>query len=284
MGDLSPDWARSSGLHFVHQDPAIFPILNVAENIAIGRGFPTAGPWAIRQRYLRRRTQEILDRFEIDVRPTDMIENLGPAQRAMVAIARALQDQDEHSGGLLILDEPTASLPGPEVDMLLDALRTLRRAAARASSSSATAPPRCSASPTASPSCATGAASDGRRRRPDRGAHRRADRRPQARAARPATRRPAGRDSDPACAQPARPTRSTARRSTCARARCSASPGSSAAGAPSCSRRCSARSPLDSGTVLVDGEPVRFAGVGEAMDAGFAYVPEDRATEASFAA
>jgi ribose transport system ATP-binding protein len=123
VSSLSPDWARTSGLHFVHQDPAVFPLLNVAENVAIGRGFPTTGPWIIRQRFLRKRTQEILDRYSIDVRPTDLIQNLGPAQRTMVAIARALQDQDEHSGGVLILDEPTASLPAPEVNRLLSALR-----------------------------------------------------------------------------------------------------------------------------------------------------------------
>ncbi len=120
---LSPDWARSVGLHFVHQDPAVFPLMTVADNIAFGRGFPTRGPWLIRHRYLRKRTQEILDRYGIEIRPTDMIETLSPAQRSMVAIARALQDQDEHSGGLLVLDEPTASLPEPEVDVLLSALR-----------------------------------------------------------------------------------------------------------------------------------------------------------------
>ena len=36
----SPEWARSAGLHFVHQDVAIFTMLTVAENLAIGRGFP----------------------------------------------------------------------------------------------------------------------------------------------------------------------------------------------------------------------------------------------------
>jgi ABC-type sugar transport system ATPase subunit len=35
--------------------------------------------------------------------------------------------------------------------------------------------------------------------------------------------------------------------------------------------------------ILLDGKPVRFASVREAMNRGFAYVPEDRTTEASFA-
>jgi ribose transport system ATP-binding protein len=123
VDNLSPEWARDAGLHFVHQDPAVFPILDVMSNIAIGRGFPTTGPWWIRTRFLRKRTQAILDRYGINARPDDMVENLSAAQRTMVAIARALQDQDEHSGGLLVLDEPTASLPAPEVDRLLEALR-----------------------------------------------------------------------------------------------------------------------------------------------------------------
>jgi ribose transport system ATP-binding protein len=45
----------------------------------------------------------------------------------MLAIARALQDQDGESGGVLVLDEPTASLPATEVKILLDAIRELAR-------------------------------------------------------------------------------------------------------------------------------------------------------------
>ena len=38
------------------------------------------------------------------------------------------------------------------------------------------------------------------------------------------------------------------------------------------------------GTISLDGKPVRFRDIGDAMDAGIAYVPEDRGTEASFPA
>lgn len=51
------------------------------------------------------------------------MRNLSAADRMMVAIARALQDQDTADHGLLVLDEPTAALPAREVDTLLGALR-----------------------------------------------------------------------------------------------------------------------------------------------------------------
>jgi ribose transport system ATP-binding protein len=122
----SPEWARSAGLHFVHQDLAIFNALSVAENLAIGRGFPvTRVAKAIRWRALRRHTRTVLARFSVDyLDPKRLVGELRPAERTMVAIARALQDQSHHSSeGILILDEPTVSLPAFEVDVLLNALK-----------------------------------------------------------------------------------------------------------------------------------------------------------------
>ncbi len=118
----TPAKARSLGLHFVHQNPAVFPALSVAENMVIGHGFTTTAAGSIRWRALRRQTQALLDRFEINVRPDALVNSLRPAERAMVAIARALQDQEGQHSGVLVLDEPTASLPRAEVVRLMGAL------------------------------------------------------------------------------------------------------------------------------------------------------------------
>jgi ribose transport system ATP-binding protein len=125
---FTPELAKAAGLHFVHQTPALFPMLTVAENIAIGRGFET-GPMArIRWPEQRARAQKLIERFHIRATPDLPGFMLEPADRTLVAIARALQDQDGRHDGVLILDEPTAALPGPEVERLLATLRRYAQA------------------------------------------------------------------------------------------------------------------------------------------------------------
>jgi ribose transport system ATP-binding protein len=123
LAAMTPARAREAGLHFVHQQRTIFPQLSVAENLAIGRGFDTGAGGRIEWRQARRRAAAVLERFQIRARPEQELGELGPATQTMVTIARALQDQDEAADGVLLLDEPTASLPAPEVRLLLDALR-----------------------------------------------------------------------------------------------------------------------------------------------------------------
>jgi ribose transport system ATP-binding protein len=119
---ITPEIARERGLRFVHQNPAVFQPMTVAENMAIGNTFPTTFG-KVRWGKLRARTQLLLDRFEIAARPDDEMAKLRQADQTMVAIARALQDDDENSVAALVLDEPTASLPDHEVEILLDAVR-----------------------------------------------------------------------------------------------------------------------------------------------------------------
>jgi ribose transport system ATP-binding protein len=128
LTDFSPGRARRAGLHVVHQHRTVFNTLTIEENLAIGRGFPTFGGVQINWRAARSRAAELIERFDLRARPGDMVSSLGPAQQTMLEIARALQDQDEARGGIILLDEPTASLPAAEVELLLSAIKRYKAA------------------------------------------------------------------------------------------------------------------------------------------------------------
>jgi len=126
---FSPAQARTAGLRFVHQQSSTFPDLTVAENLMIG-AFGASKFGRIRWPAVHRRAGALLERFEIDARPEDAMDRLGPAAQMMVAIARALQDEDgeQAAARILVLDEPTAALPAAEAKLLLAALTRYARA------------------------------------------------------------------------------------------------------------------------------------------------------------
>lgn len=126
--ESTPEFARTAAVHVVHQNLGVFLDLSVTENIALGHGYARAAGLQVRWKAQRARAQALIDRFEIEARPDSLLGELGQSVRTQVAIARALQDQGDDPEGLLILDEPTASLPDHEVGLLLD---TLRRYASR---------------------------------------------------------------------------------------------------------------------------------------------------------
>jgi ribose transport system ATP-binding protein len=121
---MTPELATQSSIHAVHQDLGIFPDLSVLENLALGFGYRSTAGVQINWRSHKARARQLLDRFEIDASPGDRLGDLSQSTQTQVAIARALQGEDEEGGrGLLILDEPTSSLPAREVEVLLDNLR-----------------------------------------------------------------------------------------------------------------------------------------------------------------
>ena len=119
----TPARAHSAGLRFVHQQPAVFPDLSVAENLAIGAQFPRGLGGRIDWSMLNSRTRDLLAKYNVPAQPTAPLRSLRAADRSRVAIIRAMQDLVEGDEGVLILDEPTAALPDAEVEHLLDALR-----------------------------------------------------------------------------------------------------------------------------------------------------------------
>ncbi len=132
---LNPHWARSAGLRFVHQDLGVFLKLTVAENICLDNGFDKRARCAISWREVERRTTALLEEWQIPARASDVLSGLRPADRTMIAIARAFTTgDDQHPSSedgsqplTLILDEPTSALPETEVQRLLDWLRQSSR-------------------------------------------------------------------------------------------------------------------------------------------------------------
>ena len=117
----SPRVAKSLGIIAIYQQPALFPELTVAENIAIG--LELAGLWGrIDWNKRRRRAAELLARvgarIDIDIAASD----LGMPQQQLVEIARALGAEAK----VLILDEPTASLSEEGTQNLFRVIRELR--------------------------------------------------------------------------------------------------------------------------------------------------------------
>ena len=95
--------------------------MTVAENICMTLGFPRR-LGLIDQDAARRRAAVALDALGADIDPDTRIQTLSRTEKSLVAIARALAAEPE----ILVLDEPTASLPADEVARLFSALRRLR--------------------------------------------------------------------------------------------------------------------------------------------------------------
>ena len=124
---------RRRGLAFVHQELGLVDTMSVLENLRVGR-FRTGPGRRIRWRSERRRARALLRSFDLEVDPRTPVGRLSRTARAIVAIIRALDDmralgtdgeldEEPRANGLLVLDEPTASLPEDEVRLLFDAMR-----------------------------------------------------------------------------------------------------------------------------------------------------------------
>jgi ribose transport system ATP-binding protein len=118
--------AAAAGIRFVHQDLGLVGSLSAMENIALTVGYQLAPGGRIRWREEVRRTREALEVLglgDIDVKAP--ISELPPSQRTAVAIARALVGWEE-GANLLVLDEPTATLPGDDVHRLFEVVHRLK--------------------------------------------------------------------------------------------------------------------------------------------------------------
>jgi ribose transport system ATP-binding protein len=122
---LSPGDPPRLGFSFVHQDLGLIDSFSILENLRMGR-FATGLGGRIRWRQERRDVIRLLRDFGLRASPDAALATLAPAERAIVAILRAVQPREGEPQTLLVLDEPTAYLPPPDIGHLFETVRELR--------------------------------------------------------------------------------------------------------------------------------------------------------------
>lgn len=116
----TPQDAQDAGIQTIYQELSLVPQLSVAENVLMGalpRKTLAMVDWAV----MRRQAKEAIERvgFRIDVR--EIVGNLSVAEQQAVELAKALHKRAK----VILLDEPTSTLPPPDVGRLFDVLKAL---------------------------------------------------------------------------------------------------------------------------------------------------------------
>ena len=118
---LTPAVAHKLGIACIYQQPALFPDLTVAENIAL-RLEPTSPARRVNWPTRRERADKLLHRIGADISPDAEVRSLSMPEQQLVEIACALGA----GARIVIMDEPTASLTQKEQHLLFAVVRDLR--------------------------------------------------------------------------------------------------------------------------------------------------------------
>ncbi len=117
-----PVQAHQAGLSTVFQEFNLLPERTVAQNIYLGRE-PRKG-LLVDRRAMNRAAADLLEELGItSIRPTASVSSLSVAQQQIVEIAKAVS----YDARIISMDEPTAALAGPEVDLLYGIIDRLRK-------------------------------------------------------------------------------------------------------------------------------------------------------------
>jgi putative multiple sugar transport system ATP-binding protein len=109
--------SEDSGIIIIHQELALVPLLSIAENIFLGHEPARHG--IINWFEAFSRTRELLKKVGLSDHPNTLITNIGTGKQQLVEIAKALNKKVK----LLILDEPTSSLNETDSNALLELLK-----------------------------------------------------------------------------------------------------------------------------------------------------------------
>ncbi|GAC1434878.1 MAG: sugar ABC transporter ATP-binding protein [Ktedonobacteraceae bacterium] len=118
----SPAQSQHLGIAVIHQEPTLFPDLNVAENVFMGR-HPRDRFGRVNWKQMYQDVERLLVSLDVPLSVATPAKGLSVADQQLVEIAKALS----LDARVLVMDEPTAALSAPEVEKLFTITRQLRQ-------------------------------------------------------------------------------------------------------------------------------------------------------------
>jgi ribose transport system ATP-binding protein len=120
---VSPQQAMELGISIIYQEFNLVPYLNAAENIFLGREPRAKVPGFVDFGRMYREAQAIIDRLGVPVNVRTPVNRLSVAQQQMVEIAKATSRKSR----IIVMDEPSATLTDHELQSLFSLIRQLKR-------------------------------------------------------------------------------------------------------------------------------------------------------------
>ena len=118
----TPSDSLNAGIAFIHQELNVINDLPVFENLFLGRELRNKTGF-LRMDHMRAETQALFDRLHLKLDPNTMVRDLDASYKQIVEICKALL----MNASIIIMDEPTSSLPNTEVDRVFEIVEKLKQ-------------------------------------------------------------------------------------------------------------------------------------------------------------
>ena len=117
----SPYQSIKSSISIIYQERQLVSELSVMENVFLDDLQENVFGFVSRSK-LKQKTQEIIDIFDLPIKPTDIVGRLTVAHQQMIEIMKAYRRDSD----IIAFDEPTAPLTDKEIDLLFKLIGQLR--------------------------------------------------------------------------------------------------------------------------------------------------------------
>lgn len=114
--------ARENGIGIIHQEIVLVPYLTVAQNLFLGREIKTKYG-TINMAETNRKAKEMIASLGVNIKADAIVEDLTIAQQQMIEIVKAVS----FNANIIVMDEPTSSLSNEEVEQLFEIIENLKK-------------------------------------------------------------------------------------------------------------------------------------------------------------